>query len=129
MVRLTTGLHGAGSVARVFKSRWFTREARRLGISDGELLCAASQIFLGQGDQLGGGVWKKRLNGNRDRAIVLAKGACHFFFVHAFAKSAMDNIRCDELLAFRRLADIYACYDAARLADLTASGVLIEVKK
>lgn len=35
---------------------------------------AAAAVMKGQGDDLGGGVLKKRLNENRHRSIILAQG-------------------------------------------------------
>ncbi|WP_343584544.1 type II toxin-antitoxin system RelE/ParE family toxin [Herbaspirillum sp.] len=115
-------------VRRIFKTRWFAREARRFGIADGELQMAINQLLKGQADDLGGGVWKKRLSQNADRAIVLACSGGHFFFVFLFAKSDMANIRRNELQAFRSLADQYAKFDEHCLSRLVRQGTLVEVK-
>ncbi|MDI5434734.1 type II toxin-antitoxin system RelE/ParE family toxin, partial [Salmonella enterica subsp. enterica serovar Kentucky] len=42
-------------------------------------------VLQGKADNLGGGVYKKRLNQNRDRAIVLAKGGEHWFYTFLYA--------------------------------------------
>lgn len=60
---------------RIFKTRWFNREAKSHTIKDDELSEAINAVLQGKADNLGGGVYKKRLNQNRDRAIVLAKEA------------------------------------------------------
>ncbi|NUU00971.1 type II toxin-antitoxin system RelE/ParE family toxin [Herbaspirillum robiniae] len=114
-------------ICRVFKSRWFAREVRRSQIPDSELRAAVGQLIKGQGEDLGGGVWKKRLHRNADRAIVLARSGGHFFFVFLFAKSDRSNIRRDELQAFRRLSDAYAKLDRHRLDLLVEQGVLLEI--
>lgn len=58
----------------------------------------------GKADDLGGGVYKKRLNQNRDRAIILAKGGERWFYTFLYAKQDMSNIDNRELAGFRELA-------------------------
>ena len=43
-------------------------------IGDTELCAAVRELQRGQADDLGGGVFKKRLNDNMDRSLILAKG-------------------------------------------------------
>jgi hypothetical protein len=74
------------SKKRSFKSKWFTKEAAKRGIPDKELCEAVKEAQQGQADNLGGGVWKKRLNDNLDRSIVLAKGGRYWIFVYLFQK-------------------------------------------
>jgi hypothetical protein len=54
-------------LSRVFKTAWFAKEARKAKITDGELCRAIKQVMQGQADDLGGGVYKKRLNDNMHR--------------------------------------------------------------
>lgn len=61
-------------IPRVFSSAWFDKAARKAKITDAELCKAIADVMKGQADDLGGGVFKKRLAGNRYRAIVLARG-------------------------------------------------------
>ncbi len=42
--------------------------------------------MLGQCDDLGGGVYKKRLGKNLYRSIVVAKGGNYWVYAHLFAK-------------------------------------------
>jgi hypothetical protein len=58
---------------RVFKSAWFAKAASKARISDAELCQAVGALMAGRGIDLGGGVFKKRLNQNRHRSIILAK--------------------------------------------------------
>lgn len=44
---------------RVFKTKWFTREARAHAIDDGELCKAIEATLQGKADNLGGGVLQK----------------------------------------------------------------------
>jgi hypothetical protein len=45
----------------VYKTKWFAKAARKADIADAELCAAISEVEQGQADDLGGGVWKKRL--------------------------------------------------------------------
>lgn len=95
-------------VAWVFKTAWFTRAARKARIKDDELCRAVAATMAGQADDLGGGVFKKRLDQNRSRSIILAKGRRYWVYAYLFAKKDRANIDDDELRAFRKLADLYA---------------------
>jgi hypothetical protein len=59
---------------RVFQTVWFSKAASKSRIAEKELCSAIRQVRLGQADDLEGGVFKKRLNQNLDRSIILAKG-------------------------------------------------------
>ena len=112
---------------RVFKTKWFAREAMRRTISDTELCDAVAAVMQGQADDLGGGVWKKCLNSNRDRAILLAKGGSLWIFVYLFQKSARENIQEDELAGFKKLAKAYEQLDAKLLMAALAAKELTEI--
>ena len=107
---------------RTFKTKPFARFARREGIPD-DLLCdAVRRAEHGQIDaDLGGGVIKQRIarpgqgKSGGFRAIVLFRSLEWSFFVHGFAKSGTDNLRQDELKAFRLLADEMLGMDDAGL--------------
>ena len=60
---------------QAFKTAWFSKAARKAGIGDSALIAAIRDVMQGQADDLGGGVFKKRLNKNMHRSIVLAKRA------------------------------------------------------
>ncbi len=94
--------------ARTFKTEWFSKAAKKADISDAELCKAIEQVKLGQCDDLGGGVFKKRLDKNRHRSIVIAKGGKHWVYAFLFAKKDRENIDKNELDDFRDLADIFA---------------------
>ena len=59
---------------RAFKTAWFSKAAAKVGITDAELCAAFHEFLAGRCDDLGGGVYKKRLAENRHRSIVVAKG-------------------------------------------------------
>jgi len=77
---------------RVFKSAWFAKAASKARISDIELCQAVGALLAGQGIDLGGGVFKKRLNQNRHRSIILAKGGQFWICQFLFAKKDRSNI-------------------------------------
>ena len=52
----------------------------------------------GQVDDLGGGVFKKRINNNMHRAIILAKAGRFWKFEYLFAKNDRENIKAAELV-------------------------------
>ena len=93
---------------RTFKTSWFAKAARKAHIGDDELCAAILQVMQGQADDLGGGVYKKRLRKNQYRSIILAKGGRYWVYSYLFAKQDRANIAEDELAGFRRLVKAYA---------------------
>lgn len=112
---------------RVFKTAWFAKAAKKARISDKALSKAISQVALGQADDLGGGVFKKRLNDNLYRSIVLAKAGEFWVFTYLFAKKDRANIDDDERLAFRKLAELYRRKTRADLESEIGAGALLEI--
>jgi hypothetical protein len=114
-------------IGRVFKTGWFSRAARKARIKDGELCEAIARVMKGQADDLGGGVFKKRLNKNLYRAIILAKGRRYWMYEYLFAKRDRDNIDDDELAAFRQLARSYETLPDHQINRLLTTGHLTEI--
>ncbi len=83
--------------------------------------------MYGQADDLGGGVFKKRLNKNMHRSIVLAKGGRHWIFAYLFARSGQANIDDDELVAFKKLAQAYGRMTDSELRAVLNQGDLLEL--
>lgn len=92
---------------RVFKTKIFASAAKKAEIPDADLCEAIKEVMQGQAVDLGGGVWKKRLNENRHRSIILAKGGDYWVYQFLFAKSDLDNIGKKELAGFKKLAKVY----------------------
>lgn len=115
------------TTARVFKTAWFAKAARKARITDDELCDAIAQVIKGQADDLGGGVFKKRLNKNQHRAIIVAKAGRHWIYEYLFAKKDRANIEDNELAAFRKLAMAYATLTEAQIAHLLADGDMMEI--
>ncbi len=117
-----------------FKTKAFARFADREGVEDAALCEAVRRAGEGLIDaDLGGGVIKQRIarrGGGRSggfRMIVLFRRGELAFFVHGFAKSDRDNLRRDELVAYRLLAHEYLSLDDAGLKAVRATGTIIEV--
>jgi hypothetical protein len=55
----------------------------------------------GQADDLGGGVFKKRLNDNMHRSIILAKAGKHWIYAYLYTKKDRENIAREELAGFK----------------------------
>jgi hypothetical protein len=120
---------------RIFKNKAFIRFARKARMNDAALREAIERAEHGLIDaDLGGGVIKQRIaraGGGKSggfRTIILFRINARAFFVHGFAKNEQDNIRDDELAAFKMLADELLAYDDEALATAVANGTLTEVK-
>ena len=113
--------------ARVFKTALFSKAARKAHINNDELCEAIRGVLAGQCDDLGGGVFKKRLNKNMHRGIVLSKSGPHWIYAYIFAKKDRDNIDDDELAGFRKLAKEYGQLTAKQLSKLLDDKALMEI--
>ncbi len=112
---------------RSFKTAWFAKAAKKARISDQELSNAIVQVSLGQADDLGGGVFKKRLKKNEHRAIILSKAKDIWIFEYVFAKKDQDNIDDAELKAFRALSGTYAALTSQQIEALVRNEDWIEI--
>jgi hypothetical protein len=116
-----------GPQPRVFKTARFSKDARKARISDVDLCAAIRQVMAGQADDLGGGVFKKRLNDNMHRSIILAKGGRYWVYEYLLAKKDRDNIEDDELTAFRSLARAYAGLTDVQITALVSGKDIVEI--
>lgn len=112
---------------RAFKSAGFAKQANKAGIADTLLCKAVDQILRGQADSLGGGVYKKRLNANQHRAIILSKLDQWVVFEFLYAKKDKSNLDPDELKAFRLLALAYARLNTLQLKAMMGNRALMEI--
>ena len=117
----------AEETARAFKTAWFAKAARKALIDDAELCRAIAEVWKGQADDLGGGVFKKRLNKNRHRSLIVAKGRRYWVYAYLFAKKDRANIDDKELAAFRKLARTYERLDDQLLDRLLKDGDFTEI--
>ena len=121
-----TGTEPNGS-PRTFKTAWFAKEAKKAEITDIELCRAIRQVMQGQAEDLGGGVYKKRLNDNMHRSVVLAKGGRYWFYAYLFAKKDRDNIDSRELAGFKMLAKFYSKKTEEEIAIELQNKDLVEI--
>lgn len=92
---------------RLFKTNHFAMQAAKAWIGDDELREAFCEMLRGQAVNFGGGVWKKRLNANRHRSIVLAKGDRYWVYQLLYAKKDQSDITARHLADLRELAKTY----------------------
>lgn len=72
-------------------------------------------------------MFKKRLNENRHRSIILAKGGYYWVYQFLFAKNDLDNIGDDELIEFRKLAKAYSELSEVQVEQLLKNKDWVEV--
>ena len=120
-------MSNADEPVRTFKTLWFAKAARKARIKDDELCEAIREVMSGQADDLGGFVFKKRLNKNMHRSIILAKFGSYWLFEYLFAKKDRANIDEDELRAFRLLAKSLQKAMDSDIAPLLSDGRLVEI--
>ena len=96
-------------------------------MTDAALCKAITQVMAGQADDLGGGVFKKRLAGNQYRSIILARGGGYWVYQYLFAKQDRANIDDAELAAFRMLAKQYAALSPDQAEAQVADGHWTEI--
>lgn len=112
---------------RAFKSAWFAKAAKKARISDAVLCKAIAQVMAGQADDLGGGVYKKRLSNNQYRSIILARGGDFWVYEFLFAKQDKSSLEDYELGEFRSLTKIYQALTKADLDNALVNGKLVEI--
>ena len=114
----------------VYKTKDFSRAARKDKISDEELTAAAEEIEKGRIDaDLGAHLVKQRISqgpggrSNSHRAIIATKEGERIVFLHLFAKNVRQSLTRKETEVYREAAK--------RLADLTSSQVeqLVQAKE
>ena len=113
--------------AQVFKTAWFAKESRKAKVTDEDLCLAIKQVMQGQADDLGGGVYKKRLNDNMHRSIIIAKAGQHWIYAYLYAKKNRENIAPDELAGFKKLAKDYSNASSVKIAALLKDKELLEI--
>lgn len=118
----------------VYKTKEFSRFARKTALKDEELLDAAAAVASGHWDaDLGGGVFKQRIaregagKSGGFRTIILFKVGRHHFFVHGFAKNEKANVTPKELKALKALAKVFLGLDDEALRKASDAGEISEV--
>lgn len=83
--------------------------------------------MAGQADDLGGGVYKKRLGKNLYRSIIVAKGGRNWVYEYLFAKQDRANIADDDLARLRMIAKSYEKLTAREIDDLIQESKWTEI--
>jgi hypothetical protein len=119
---------------RVFKNTWFTRFARKEGISDEELREIVKQLEAGQPDvDYGGDVYKMRVSRPGEgksggyRVIVFFRSEERTFFEYGFAKSDRDNINEGDLRVYKKKAKKVFSFTDEEIRDQLRRRIYIEV--
>jgi hypothetical protein len=119
---------------RAFKTRWFSRFARREDLSDEALREAIERAERGLIDaDLGSGLIKQRVarsGGGRSggyRTIIAYSSGNRAVFLDGFAKNELDNITREELNELRLIAQNWLNANPATLHNAKENGVLLEM--
>lgn len=96
----------------IHKTRWFSRWARKEGLSDQALYQAVREMLSGPFEaKLGGNLIKTRIarpgqgKGGDFRTLVASNLGTKWFFVYGFGKNQRANIDAEEEAALKKLAD------------------------
>jgi hypothetical protein len=121
---------------RTFQYRSFKKWAKDEGLTDSDLLLVIKEMEDGlTGDNLGGNVYKKRIQlGGRGksggaRTIIAYKTAEKAFFMVGFAKNEKDNIDSKDEKALKRLSKELLGYTEKQLKQALVAGELNEITK
>lgn len=119
---------------RIFRTKWFTRYARRERISDHSLVEAIERAERGIVDaDLGGGVIKQRVaragqgRSSGYRVLVAYRSGERTVFLYGFAKNERENIEDDELATLRDIAAGWLEADDKGLERALDMGFLQEI--
>ncbi|MDR2952010.1 MAG: type II toxin-antitoxin system RelE/ParE family toxin [Treponema sp.] len=118
---------------RLFKNTWFSRFAKKEGITDEELRETVNKLEAGHADaDLGSGVYKVRIarpgegKSGGYRVIVFFKSEGRTFYAYGFPKSGMDNINEKQLRNFKLAAKTVFNYSDEEINERVKNGLFIE---
>jgi hypothetical protein len=119
----------------IYKTRNFTRWARKTGLNDSLLKTAVLEIRSGLLEaDLGGGIVKKRIaltgRGKRGstRTLLATNRDNKWFFVFGFEKNELENISEKELATLKMLAKDLLGMTATQIKVAVGEGILVEVE-
>lgn len=120
---------------RIFKTKWFTRYARKLKIKDKDLCDAIKRTEKGIIDaDLGGGLLKLRVarqgqgRSGGYRMLIAYRQGDRTIFLYGFAKNERDNIHDDELKTLKEIAADWLKAGKKDLKNAIEKGVIEEIK-
>jgi hypothetical protein len=121
--------------ARIFKTRWFERYARKQKIGDAALVDAVARAEKGQVDaDLGGEVIKQRIarpgqgKSGGYRTIIFFRRRARAVFIFGFAKSDRANINASEEKQFKEAAHHVLRLTEKQIEELLRNGDFVEVE-
>jgi hypothetical protein len=119
---------------RIFKTKEFSKEARKLGISDAALCKAVTEIESGiVHAALGGEVFKQRIRragfgkSGGFRSILVFRHAYRTVFIDVFAKNETENIANNALKSFKQAAGVVLGLDETVISELLIKQMWIEI--
>ena len=119
----------------IYKTRHFSRWARKAGLKDSFLKAAVLEIQCGLLEaDLGGGIVKKRIalpgRGKRGstRTLLATNLKDRWIFVFGFEKNERENILENELTTLKMLAKDLLSMPAAQIKVAIEEGFLVEVE-
>ncbi len=122
------------NIKRVFKTRYFSRWFRKIGLSDVALCHVVKEMEQGLIDaNLGRGVVKKRLalpgRGKRGgaRTLVATNKDDRWFFLFGFEKNERANITTEELEGLREITRQLLGMTSEQLDEAVRDGYLQEI--
>jgi len=120
---------------RIFKTKWFTRFARKEDLSDKKLADAVQELENGLHDgELGGNLIKKRVARTGEgksggyRTIIVYRAKNRAVFVYGFPKSTKANLSAVELDVYQKMAQILLSFNDDGITKALNAGELEEVK-
>lgn len=119
---------------RIFKTKWFTRFARKNEITDRRLKVAIGEIEKGILDaDLGGGLVKKRVaragagkSGGYRTMIAYRRGE-RAFFLFGFPKNELDNVSNEDLARLREIGSELVNMTEQEIANALRQGRVTEI--
>lgn len=119
---------------RIFKTKYFTKWAKKEKLSDKQLCAAVDEISDGLIDaKLGDFIYKKRVaspgRGKRGgfRTILAFKEKEKVFFIYGFAKSEVENVSKQQLEQLKELGRMFIKYSQSELQKALDEKVIREV--
>ena len=119
----------------IYKTRHFTRWARKAGLNDSLLKTAVLEIHQGLLEaDLGSGIVKKRIalpgKGKRGsvRTLLATNHDDRWFLIFGFEKNERENISENELATIKKLAKDLLGLTAEQIAVAATEGSLLEVE-
>ena len=120
----------------VYRTKVFSRFARKNKITDRALLAAAQDVADGNYDaDLGGGLYKQRVpreGGGKSggfRTLITHRVSDHFFFVYGFGKNQTSNINDSEEKALKKIAETLGNLSEEEIAKSLEDGALVIIEE